>query len=92
MCGICGWIELSTRRDSRLTRPNVAAMSVAIEHRGPDDWGKAEFKDGAIAMTRLIIIDLGGGHQPISNDRQDCSIVFNGEIYNFQVLSKELEG
>jgi asparagine synthase (glutamine-hydrolysing) len=91
MCGICGWIELGTRRDSRLTRPNVAAMSVAIEHRGPDDWGKAEFKDGAIAMTRLSIIDLGGGHQPISNDRQDCSIVFNGEIYNFQELRKELE-
>ena len=92
MCGICGWIELGTRRDSRLTRPNVAAMSVAIEHRGPDDWGKAEFKDGAIAMTRLSIIDLGGGHQPISNDRQDCSIVLNGEIYNFQELRKELEG
>ena len=80
------------RGDSRLTRPNVDAMSVAIEHRGPDDWGKAEFKDAAIAMTRLSIIDLVGGHQPISNDRQDCSIVFNGEIYNFQELRKELEG
>jgi asparagine synthase (glutamine-hydrolysing) len=92
MCGICGWIELDTRRDSRLARPNVAAMSVEIEHRGPDDWGKAEFKHGAIAMNRLSIIDLVSGHQPISNDRQDCSIVFNGEIYNFQELRKELEG
>ena len=92
MCGICGWITLDTRRDTRLTRPKVAAMSAAIEHRGPDDWGKAEFKDAALAMTRLSIIDLDGGHQPISNDRQDCSIVFNGEIYNFQELRKELAG
>lgn len=92
MCGICGWIELNSSRNSRSTRPNLAAMSETIEHRGPDDWGKAEFKDAGIAMTRLSIIDLGGGHQPISNDRQDCSIVFNGEIYNFQELRKELEG
>jgi asparagine synthase (glutamine-hydrolysing) len=92
MCGICGWIELKTRGDARSRRPNVAAMSVAIEHRGPDDWGKAEFKDAAIAMTRLSIIDLGGGHQPIFNDDETCSIVFNGEIYNFQELRRELEG
>lgn len=92
MCGICGWVELDTRRDSRLRRPNVAAMSAAIEHRGPDDWGKAEFKDAAIAMSRLSIIDLGGGHQPIFNDDKTCSIVFNGEIYNFQELRKELGG
>src|SRR5829696_2671839 len=92
MCGICGWIALDMSRDSRLTRPNVTAMSAAIEHRGPDDWGKAEFKDAAIAMTRLSIIDLGGGHQPIFNVDKTCSIVFNGEIYNFHELSKDLEG
>ena len=91
MCGICGWIELDTRRDTRPVRPNVAAMSVAIEHRGPDDWGKAEFKDAAIAMTRLSIIDLDGGHQPIANDQENCWIVFNGEIYNFLDLRKELQ-
>ena len=72
-------------------RPNLAAMSVTIEHRGPDDWGKAEFKDAAIAMTRLSIIDLTGGHQPMANDREDCWIVFNGEIYNFLDLRKELQ-
>jgi asparagine synthetase B (glutamine-hydrolysing) len=42
----------------------VAAMSVAIEHCGPDDWGKLVFKDAAIVMNRLNIIDLGGGHRP----------------------------
>jgi asparagine synthase (glutamine-hydrolysing) len=67
-------------------------MSVAIDYRGPDDWGKAEFEAAGIAMTRLSIIDLKSGHQPITNDREDCWIVFNGEIYNFQELRKELEG
>ena len=92
MCGICGWIGLDTRRNSRLPRPNLTAMSETIEHRGPDDWGKAEFTDAGIAMTRLSIIDLDGGHQPIFNDDKTCSIVFNGEIYNFQELRNELEG
>jgi asparagine synthase (glutamine-hydrolysing) len=66
-------------------------MSATIEHRGPDDWGSAQFKDAAIAMTRLSIIDLEGGHQPMANDQKDCSIVFNGEIYNFLDLRKELQ-
>ena len=92
MCGICGWIDIDTPRDSCLKRPSLAKMSVAIEHRGPDDWGKAEFEDAGIAMTRLSIIDLNSGHQPIANDGQDCWIVFNGEIYNFQELRKQLEG
>jgi asparagine synthase (glutamine-hydrolysing) len=91
MCGICGWIELSPGMSSRPVGSNLEAMSATIEHRGPDDWGKAEFEDAAIAMTRLSIIDLDGGHQPISNDRRDCYIVFNGEIYNFQELRRELE-
>jgi asparagine synthase (glutamine-hydrolysing) len=91
MCGICGWIELSSRRDSRSVRSNLKTMTATIEHRGPDDWGKAEFDDAAIAMTRLSIIDLGSGHQPIANDDETCWIVFNGEIYNFLDLRKELQ-
>ena len=92
MCGICGWIELSTSGDLHRTRPNLVAMSDTIQHRGPDHWGSAEFKDAAIAMTRLSIIDLEGGHQPIFNDDKSCSIVFNGEIYNFKEVRRELEG
>jgi asparagine synthase (glutamine-hydrolysing) len=67
-------------------------MTATIEHRGPDDWGTAEFTDAALAMTRLSIIDLGTGHQPIANDDETCWIVFNGEIYNFLELRKELQG
>lgn len=72
-------------------RSELGAMSATIEHRGPDDWGAAHFNDAAIAMTRLSIIDLAGGHQPIANDQKDCWIVFNGEIYNFLDLRKELQ-
>jgi asparagine synthase (glutamine-hydrolysing) len=91
MCGICGWIDLDTRGDSRFPPPNLAAMGATLEHRGPDDWGKAELKYAAIAMTRLSVVDIAGGHQPIFNQDKSCSIVFNGEIYNFQELRKELK-
>jgi len=90
MCGICGWITHGSVNVSG-ANAGLAAMSEAIEHRGPDDWGKAEFKDAAVAMTRLSIIDVVGGHQPIANDDKSCWIVFNGEIYNFLELRRELE-
>ena len=44
-----------------------------------------------LGMTRLSIIDLAGGHQPMANETEDCWIVFNGEIYNFLDLRKELK-
>jgi asparagine synthase (glutamine-hydrolysing) len=91
MCGICGWIELGSANGFPSARSTLGSMSATIEHRGPDDWGSAQFKDAAIAMTRLSIIDLEGGHQPMANDQKDCSIVFNGEIYNFLDLRKELQ-
>ena len=91
MCGICGWIELSSGNGFSPARSTLGSMSATIEHRGPDDWGSAYFKDAAIAMTRLSIIDLERGHQPMANDREDCWIVFNGEIYNFLDLRKELQ-
>jgi len=90
MCGICGWIRLDSVNASGADA-GLAAMNATIEHRGPDDQGAVKFDDAAIAMTRLSIIDVGGGHQPMTNDRQDCWIVFNGEIYNFLDLRKELQ-
>jgi len=64
-----------------------------IRHRGPDDWGfhvDAKHSVG-LSMRRLSIIDLAGGHQPIFNEDGSVAIVFNGEIYNFQELRRELE-
>ena len=63
-----------------------------MRHRGPDDEGY--YLDGPVGFgfRRLSIIDLEGGHQPMSDQENTTWVVFNGEIYNFQELRKELEG
>lgn len=65
-------------------------MAGSIRHRGPDDEGFWTGDGVALAMRRLSIIDLAGGHQPISNEDGSAWIVFNGEIYNFPMLRNEL--
>jgi asparagine synthase (glutamine-hydrolysing) len=66
-------------------------MCRIIKHRGPDDQGMMVRGTVALGMRRLSIIDLAGGHQPISNETQDVTVVFNGEIYNYRDLQRELE-
>jgi asparagine synthase (glutamine-hydrolysing) len=70
----------------------VDAMCRRIAHRGPDDQGVFRHDSGHIGMRRLAIIDLHSGHQPIHNEDKSVWIVFNGEIYNFRELRRELEG
>jgi asparagine synthase (glutamine-hydrolysing) len=67
-------------------------MARTIVHRGPDDEGY--FLDGTLGLgfRRLSIIDLGGGHQPMSDREETVWVIFNGEIYNFHELKRELEG
>jgi asparagine synthase (glutamine-hydrolysing) len=88
MCGIAGLWNYKRQRpaDPRL----VEAMTLALRHRGPDDSGF--YVDGSLGlgMRRLSIIDLPGGHQPISNEDGSIQIVFNGEIYNHGDLRLEL--
>src|ERR1041385_6546565 len=88
MCGIAGVVNsVAGGIDTAL----VSRMCQAIVHRGPDDEG-IFVKDGVgLGMRRLSIIDLAGGHQPIFNEDRSVWIVFNGEIYNFPELRKELE-
>ena len=89
MCGIAGFIDLECSRDN--AEQLIDRMCQVIRHRGPDDQG-AWVGDGvALGMRRLSIIDLAGGHQPIFNEDQSVLIVFNGEIYNYQELQKELQ-
>ena len=66
-------------------------MCSAIVHRGPDDEGVYLGDGVALGMRRLSIIDLEGGHQPIANEDGSVWIVFNGEIYNYRELRRELE-
>ena len=70
----------------------AAAMCQRIVHRGPDDQGVYATPRVQIGMRRLSIIDLSSGHQPIHNEDRSLWIVFNGEVYNFKELRKDLEG
>jgi asparagine synthase (glutamine-hydrolysing) len=67
-------------------------MSGRLVHRGPDDDGL--FREGPVALAarRLSILDLAGGHQPISSEDGSAAVVQNGEIYNYRELKRELEG
>jgi asparagine synthase (glutamine-hydrolysing) len=90
MCGIAGKVALDGRAvvDPSLLRQ----MTDAIRHRGPDDGGV--WTDGTVGLgtRRLAIIDLSDrGHQPMANEDGSIRITFNGEIYNFQSLRRELE-
>lgn len=88
MCGITGFVY----RDGRAVERSVLeAMNLAIEHRGPDDDGFYVHENVGLAMRRLAIIDLASGKQPIHNADRTKWIVFNGEIYNYQELRKDLE-
>ena len=90
MCGIAGFVNKNIRTfDENL----LHRMAGVIAHRGPD--GEGFFADKVrgvgIANRRLSIIDIAGGAQPMSNDNQSICITYNGELYNFPELRKELE-
>src|SRR5438552_2489203 len=70
----------------------VRRMCQTIVHRGPDDEGIYAHGPAGLGMRRLSIIDVSGGQQPIHNEDESLWIVFNGEIYNFPELRRELEG
>ena len=90
MCGICG--QYNFRDHAPVSRQRVKAMADSIAHRGPDDEGY-HFADGlGLGFRRLSIIDLSGGHQPMADAEETVWVVFNGEIYNFPELRRELEG
>jgi asparagine synthase (glutamine-hydrolysing) len=75
-----------------LSLEDVRRMAAAIVHRGPDDEGFHATSDVILGMRRLSIIDLAGGHQPITNEDETLWLVCNGEIYNFRELRAGLIG
>src|SRR5204863_9112497 len=88
MCGIAGIISFD---GSPVYLEELRAMCGAIAHRGPDDEGFYLGTGAGLGMRRLSIIDLEAGRQPIRNEDGSVWVVFNGEIYNFHELRKELE-
>lgn len=89
MCGICGIMTFSPAAE--IARDEVRRMNEAIFHRGPDEDGFYHGEQIGMAMRRLSIIDLSSGQQPISNEDGTIWIIFNGEIYNYLELRRELE-
>ncbi|MFZ0760691.1 MAG: asparagine synthase (glutamine-hydrolyzing) [Candidatus Sulfotelmatobacter sp.] len=88
MCGICGKFEFE--RGKPVSASLVKRMADMIRHRGPDDEGFYVSRQIGLGFRRLSIIDLDGGHQPLSNETGTVWIVFNGEIYNYQSLREDL--
>lgn len=92
MCGICGFFSKKT-----ITTEQLKAMNDTMYHRGPNDNGEEIYpaKDGytvGLAQRRLSILDLSAlGHQPMHSPDKRVSVVFNGEIYNFQEIREEIK-
>lgn len=91
MCGINGIIQFRhTFKKEEITHL-VHEMNEKIIHRGPNAQGIFADENCALGMRRLSIIDIQGGIQPIWNESHDKLIVFNGELYNYKLLRKQLE-
>ena len=88
MCGICGIVEFG--RQSDIPSDVVHRMNQTMIHRGPDDGGVFVGPGVGLGHRRLSIIDLAGGHQPMSNEDGTVWVLLNGEIYNYPELRAEL--
>lgn len=89
MCGICGIIYDDPSRC--VDKAVLARMNRTMYHRGPDDEGYFVGRGSALAMRRLSIIDVTGGHQPMSSESGHVQAVVNGELYNYRELREELK-
>ena len=88
MCGIAGWFDPKGRGE--VSRALLLKMNQSMVHRGPDEDGLHVEPGLGLVHRRLSIIDLSTGRQPLYNEDGSVAVVFNGEIYNFQELVKEL--
>jgi asparagine synthase (glutamine-hydrolysing) len=93
MCGITGFWAKPESSDATL-RTRIASMTETLQHRGPDDagvWTDAE-SGAALGFRRLAIVDLSPrGHQPMTSESGRFEIIYNGEVYNFASLRRELD-
>src|SRR6266853_3432225 len=89
MCGIAG--QFNFQRREPVERETIVRMARSIAHRGPDDEGFFIAGPVGLGFRRLSIIDLAGGHQPMSDAEETLWIIFNGEIYNYRELRAQLQ-
>jgi asparagine synthase (glutamine-hydrolysing) len=89
MCGICG--QYNFLNHETIDANVIRRMADSLSHRGPDDEGFYLNGDLGFGFRRLSIIDLGGGHQPMSDAEESVWVIFNGEIYNYPDLKTNLQ-
>ena len=87
MCGIAGVIH----KEGLSYYANIEQMNLAQKHRGPDDSGIVKLNSAIFGHTRLSIVDINSGHQPMSCNNKNITISFNGEIYGYKNLRKNLD-
>ena len=91
MCGICGVVQLGGE-PRRVVAPDVLdQMTDAMTHRGPNDRGTYAAEGVALGVRRLSIVDVDGGHQPVSNEDRTVWAVQNGELYNHEEIRARLQ-
>jgi len=88
MCGIVGLVNLDGGGVSKL---ELERATLALTHRGPDDYGYWTSEQVGLGHRRLSIIDLENGYQPLTDSTGQFAIAYNGELYNFKKIRKELE-
>ncbi|MBN2757328.1 MAG: asparagine synthase (glutamine-hydrolyzing) [Bacteroidales bacterium] len=89
MCGIAGGTRFNS--DVSLNDDIMIKMLARIRHRGPDEWGIYNSENVSLGNVRLSIIDINTGQQPLSNSKSNIWIAYNGEVFNYIELRKELE-
>jgi len=88
MCGIFGIVG---KKAKSYTDKSLESALASLSKRGPDDKGVMKFSNCVLEQTRLSIVDISGGHQPMKDNEKNIAIIFNGEIYNYKELKKDLE-
>lgn len=88
---MCGIIGITGKNVKEICPSKISLMLASLSKRGPDDKGTLEFPNCILGQTRLSIIDLASGHQPMKDNQKNIAITFNGEIYNYKELKKDLE-
>lgn len=92
MCGIAGWVNLDTSKNSNIDREAVLhSMCEAIVHRGPNSEGLWLDDTVALGMRRLSVIDLETGDQPVFSEDKSVIVMMNGELYNYREVRADLE-
>src|SRR5581483_6476373 len=90
MCGICGIVQVEGPPRPVIGEPGLAAMTDVMTHRGPNDRGLYLADGVALGVRRLSIVDVEGGHQPLSNESGDVWAIQNGELYNHLTIREQL--